>query len=384
MILRELRANPQTGLIPVGFVDDDPRKHGMLIQRVRVWGGREAIPALVREHQVDQVILAMPTTPGSAVREIVDICEQAGVRARIIPGMYELLSGAASIGQLRDVQIEDLLRREPVHTDTAQIAALIHGRRVLVTGAGGSIGSELCRQIVRCEPAELIILGHGENSIFDIHNELRGLETGNLKLETETSNQQPVSSNQLPASRVTPVIADIRDTARLAAVFAAHRPEIVFHAAAHKHVPLMENNVEDAITNNVLGTRSLVEASVAAGVSHFVLISTDKAVNPSSVMGATKRAAELIVQDAAQRTGHAFVAVRFGNVLGSRGSVVPFFQKQIAAGGPVTVTHPDDQPLFHDDPRGGAARASGGRARPRRRDLRARHGGAGADRRPGT
>ena len=181
LILRELRANPQTGLIPVGFVDDDPHKHGMLIQRVRVWGGREAIPALVREHQVDQVIIAMPTAPGAAVREIVDICEQAGVRARIIPGMYELLSGAASIGQLRDVQIEDLLRREPVHTDTAQIAALIRGKRVLVTGAGGSIGSELCRQIVRCEPAELIILGHGENSIFDIHNELQDLETGLLR-----------------------------------------------------------------------------------------------------------------------------------------------------------------------------------------------------------
>ena len=328
MILRELRANPQTGLIPVGFVDDDPHKHGMLIQRVRVWGGREAIPALVREHQVDQVIIAMPTTPGSAVREIVDICEQAGVRARIIPGMYELLSGAASIGQLRDVQIEDLLRREPVHTDTAQIAALIRGRRVLVTGAGGSIGSELCRQIVRCEPAELIILGHGENSIFEIANEL-----GAARITHHVS-------------RITAVIADIRDTARLAAVFAAHRPEIVFHAAAHKHVPLMEDNVEDAITNNVLGTRNLVETSVAAGVSHFVLISTDKAVNPSSVMGATKRAAELIVQDVAQRTGRAFVAVRFGNVLGSRGSVVPFFQKQIVAGGPVTVTDPEMRRYF--------------------------------------
>ena len=197
LILRELRANPQTGLIPVGFVDDDPHKHGMLIQRVRVLGGREAIPALVREHQVDQVIIAMPAAPGSAVREIVDICEQAGVRARIIPGMYELLSGAASIGQLRDVQIEDLLRREPVQTDTAQVAALIRGRRVLVTGAGGSIGSELCRQIVRCEPAELIILGHGENSIFDIHNELQ--RTGSWKLEAARPNVQ-TRSIQHPAS----------------------------------------------------------------------------------------------------------------------------------------------------------------------------------------
>ena len=328
MVLREIRANPQTGLIPIGFVDDDPDKRGRLIHRLRVWGDRTVIPLLVREHHVEQVIIAMPSATGKAIRGIVDICEQAGVRARIIPGMYELLSGAASIGQLRDVQIEDLLRREPVHTDTAQIAALIRGRRVLVTGAGGSIGSELCRQIVRCEPAELIILGHGENSIFEIANEL-----GAARITHHVS-------------RITAVIADIRDTGRLAAVFAAHRPEIVFHAAAHKHVPLMEDNVEDAITNNVLGTRTLVEASIAAGVSHFVLISTDKAVNPSSVMGATKRVAELIVQEAAQRTGRAFVAVRFGNVLGSRGSVVPFFQKQIAAGGPVTVTDPEMRRYF--------------------------------------
>ena len=352
MILRELRANPQTGLIPVGFVDDDPHKQGMLIQRTRVLGSRAAIPGLVRDYQVDQVIIAMPAAPGSAVRGIVDICEQAGVRARIIPGMYELLSGAASIGQLRDVQIEDLLRREPVHTDTAQIAALIHGKRVLVTGAGGSIGSELCRQILRCTPAELILLGHGENSIFDIHNELRRLETGLpatqvLKLETGMeASKPPATSFQQPASRFTPVIADIRDADRLAAVFTAHRPEIVFHAAAHKHVPLMEDNVEDAVTNNVLGTRRLVEASIAAGVDHFVLVSTDKAVNPSSVMGATKRVAELMVQQAALRTGRAFVAVRFGNVLGSRGSVVPFFQRQIAAGGPVTITHPDVKRYF--------------------------------------
>jgi FlaA1/EpsC-like NDP-sugar epimerase len=340
LILRELYANPQTGLIPIGFVDDNPQTHGMLIQRVRVLGGREKIPALVREQQIDQVIIAMPTAPGSAVRGIVDICEQAGIHARIIPGMYELLSGKASIGQLRDVQIEDLLRREPVHTDTEQVAALIRGRRVLVTGAGGSIGSELCRQILRCEPAELIILGHGENSIFEIANELQSLETRSW--QSKSGKALP----KFPASMITPVIADIRDADRLATVFAAHRSEIVFHTAAHKHVPLMEENVEDAVTNNVLGTRRLVEASIDAGVAHFVLISTDKAVNPSSVMGATKRVAELIVQEAAQRTGRAFVAVRFGNVLGSRGSVVPFFQRQIAAGGPITVTHPDIKRYF--------------------------------------
>jgi FlaA1/EpsC-like NDP-sugar epimerase len=353
LILRGLRANPQTGLIPVGFVDDDPSKRGMLIQRVRVLGGREMIPALVREHQVDQVIIAMPGAPGTAVRAIVDICEQAGVRARIIPGMYELLSGAAGIGQLRDVQIEDLLRREPVQTDTEQVAALIRGKRVLVTGAGGSIGSELCRQIVRCAPAELIILGHGENSIFEIANELGASgrsPTGMLRDQGSRDQGQESGGRSQGAthhvSRITAVIADVRDPDRLAAVFAAHRPEIVFHAAAHKHVPLMEDNVEDAVTNNVLGTRRLVEASIAAEVAHFVLVSTDKAVNPSSVMGSTKRVAELVVQEAARHTGRAFVAVRFGNVLGSRGSVVPFFQRQIAAGGPVTVTDPEVKRYF--------------------------------------
>ena len=340
MVLREIQANPQTGLIPIGFVDDDPDKRGALIHRLRVWGDRTAIPLLVREHHVEQVIIAMPSAAGKAIREIVGICDAAGVRARIIPGMYELLAGRVSLQQIRDVQIEDLLRRAPVQIDAAQVATLVHGKRVLVSGAGGSIGSELCRQIARLGPAELVLLGHGENSIFDVHNEmLRSRGAG----EQESGDASGFTHHAL---RITPVIADIRDAGRLAAVFAAHRPELVFHAAAHKHVPLMEDNVEDAITNNVLGTRNLVEASVAAGVSHFVLISTDKAVNPSSVMGATKRAAELIVQDAAQRTGRAFVAVRFGNVLGSRGSVVPFFQRQIAAGGPVTVTHPEVKRYF--------------------------------------
>ncbi len=333
MVLRELRQNPQTGLVPVGFVDDDPAKHGVLLNRVRVLGDAAAIPQLVREHAIDQVIIAMPSATGKTIREIVDICEEAGVRARIVPGIYELLGGGVKLSQLRDVQIEDLLRREPVQTDTAQVQALLYGKRVLVTGAGGSIGSELCRQILRCRPASLILLGHGENSIFDIHNELKIADCRLPRLRTSTCN-------------LAPVIADIRFPDRLAAVFAEHRPEVVFHAAAHKHVPLMEDNIADAITNNVLGTLRLVEASVAAGVSHFVLISTDKAVNPTSVMGATKRVAELIVEQAARHTGRAFVAVRFGNVLGSRGSVVPHFQKQIAAGGPVTVTHPEVKRYF--------------------------------------
>jgi FlaA1/EpsC-like NDP-sugar epimerase len=314
-----------------------------MIHRIRVLGAREALPELVRQYHVEQVIIAMPTAPGKAVREIADICETAGIRARIIPGMYELLDGTVHINQLRDVQIEDLLRREPVRTDTAQVAALLRGRRVLVTGAGGSIGSELCRQIVRFDPAQLVLLGHGENSIFDIYNELRpaSIAPAPGRVQRDRSDLSPSLCSEVGA-----VIADIRSADRLRAVFAQYRPEIVFHAAAHKHVPLMETNIEDAITNNVLGTQRLVEASVAAGVTHFVLISTDKAVNPTSVMGATKRVAELIVQSAARETGRCFVAVRFGNVLGSRGSVVPLFQKQILAGGPVTVTHRDIQRYF--------------------------------------
>ncbi|OQA45067.1 MAG: UDP-N-acetyl-alpha-D-glucosamine C6 dehydratase [Chloroflexi bacterium ADurb.Bin325] len=343
MVLRELRQNPQTGLTPVGFVDDDPLKHGMLLQRVRILGGRERIPDLVREHHVEQVIIAMPSAAGAAIREIVEICESAGVRARTVPGIYELLGDTVRLRlqQLRDVQIDDLLRRAPIQTDTAQVAALLRGRRVLVTGAGGSIGSELCRQILRCKPASLILLGHGENSIFDIHNELK-IEDSRLKMNP-AGPQSAIFDLQ---SQLAPVIADIRFSERLDAVFAEHRPEIVFHAAAHKHVPLMEENVADAVLNNILGTQRVVEASIAAGVERFVLISTDKAVNPTSIMGVTKHIAELIVEAAARETGRSYVAVRFGNVLGSRGSVVPFFQRQIAAGGPVTVTHPDMRRYF--------------------------------------
>ncbi len=337
MVLREIQANPQTGLIPIGFVDDDPDKRGALIHRLRVWGDRTAIPLLVREHHVEQVVIAMPSAAGKAIREIVDICEAVGVRARIIPGMYELLAGRVSLKQIRDVQIEDLLRRAPVEIDAAQVATLVHGKRVLVTGAGGSIGSELCRQIVRLGPAELVLLGHGENSIFDIHNELK-VAGSKAKDASSTFGLEPVNLH--------PVIADVRDADRLHAVLGQYRPEVIFHAAAHKHVPLMESNEVEAVTNNVLGTRNMVRAAMEAGATHYVLISTDKAVNPVSVMGTTKRIAELIVQQAARQSGQVFVAVRFGNVLGSRGSVVPFFRKQIAAGGPVTVTHPEMRRYF--------------------------------------
>jgi FlaA1/EpsC-like NDP-sugar epimerase len=224
------------------------------------------------------------------------------------------LDGSVTVNQLRPVDIADLLRREPVETDKTQVAELLRGKRVLVTGAGGSIGSELCRQIAHCEPARLILLGHGENSLFQISNEL---------------------CHGYPRLLLQTIVADIRDGERLTTIFEREQPQVVFHAAAHKHVPMMEANIEDAVTNNVLGTRNVLDVAAQTGVTHFVLISTDKAVNPTSVMGSTKRVGELLVQQAAVKTGRSFVAVRFGNVLGSRGSVVPLFKEQIArAGGP--------------------------------------------------
>lgn len=348
-IAREMRHNPQIGMDPLGFVDDDPAKQGTRIHGIPVLGGRQDIPRLVEEHPVDQVVIAMPTAPGKVIREVLEMCEAVGVPARTMPGTYELLDGRVSVSQIRPVEIEDLLRREPVETDFAAVQELIRGRRVLVTGAGGSIGSELCRQVLRCQPAQLILLGHGENSIFDIHSEL----THHLMRRRTHAGGQRNGSSELtaPASgpanvEIVPVLADIRFAERIRAVFQQYRPQIVFHAAAHKHVPLMEHNPAEAITNNVWGTQCVVQAALASGVERFVLISTDKAVNPTSVMGVSKRVAELIVLQAARQTGRPFVAVRFGNVLGSRGSVVPLFKEQIAAGGPITITHPEMTRFF--------------------------------------
>ncbi|MCX7668862.1 MAG: polysaccharide biosynthesis protein, partial [Anaerolineae bacterium] len=351
MIVRELQQNPHLGLEPVGFLDDDPTKHGAVIHGVSVLGDRHQIVERAAQYHVKQVIIAMPTAPGKTIREIIALCEQAGVQARIVPGLYELLGGTVSVSQLRPVQIEDLLRRDPVQTDTAAVGELLRGKRVLVTGGGGSIGSELCRQILRYDPAQLIILGHGENSVFEIVEELRVLEAKSWKREAgsrkrETGGQPSVSSFQLPASRITPVIAGTRFPQRIRRIFEEYRPQIVFHAAAHKHVPLMESNPCEAITNNVMGTRTVLDAALATGVEHFVMISTDKAVNPTNIMGASKRIAELLVYQAAQISGKPYVAVRFGNVLGSRGSVIHTFRRQIAAGGPVTVTHPEMRRYF--------------------------------------
>jgi FlaA1/EpsC-like NDP-sugar epimerase len=331
MILREVQSNPGLGIHVVGLLDDDPAKRKLSVYGVPILGDRRSIPSLAAKHKIDQVIIAMPTASGRDIREIVRICEKSGIKPRTIPGIYELLDGTIRLNQVRDVEIEDLLRREPVHTDIAAVRDLLLGKRVLVTGGGGSIGSELCRQILRCQPAELVLLGHGENSIFEISNEL----------SAEALRISPAGTIKVSA-----MIGDIRFPERIKTIFRQVRPQIVFHAAAHKHVPLMEDNPSEAITNNILGTRTVVEAARMVSVECFVMISTDKAVNPTSVMGASKRAAELIVHEAATETGKPYVAVRFGNVLGSRGSVVLTFKKQIAAGGPITITDPEMKRFF--------------------------------------
>lgn len=329
-LVQEMQRNPSLGLRPVAFVDDNPAKLNLRIRRLPVAGNRHDIPDLVRSLHIRKVIIAMPTAPGNIIREVLDICQGVGVPTSTLPGIHEILNGRVSIGRVRDVQIEDLLRRDPVQMDTQQVFELIHGQRVMVTGAGGSIGSELCRQVLQRCPAEILLLGHGENSIFNIQQELE---------KSLPSLQQEHQWTTLP--KISACIADIRFLPRLEHAFQDFRPQIIFHAAAHKHVPMMEFNVPEAITNNVQGTNNLVNLALKYDVGRFVMISTDKAVNPTNVMGASKRVAEMTVLQAARQSGRPYEVVRFGNVLGSRGSVVPTFKRQIAEGGPVTVTHPD-------------------------------------------
>jgi FlaA1/EpsC-like NDP-sugar epimerase len=326
MVSRELLKNPELNMEPIGFVDDDAGKRGTRIHGIKVLGGREDIPYIAQVHGVSRMIIAMPTASGSVIREVVNICENANIETKIIPGIFELLDGTVSVSQIRDVDIEDLLRREPIHTDYDAVKKMLEGKIVLVTGGGGSIGGELCRQICLFHPKLLVILGHGENSIFEIQQEMR------LRIESDVS--------------IIPLIADIRSPERIRVVMETFRPEIVFHAAAHKHVPLMEMNPAEAVTNNIIGTENLIKAALEHDVDRFVMISTDKAVNPTSIMGASKRVAELLVIRAARESGNAFVSVRFGNVLGSRGSVLSTFEQQIASGGPVTVTHPEVRRYF--------------------------------------
>jgi FlaA1/EpsC-like NDP-sugar epimerase len=328
MVVREIKRNPQLGIHIVGFLDDNPDKHNMVIHGVKVLGDKNSIPNLVRKYAINEVIIAMPSVQGKQIRSIMDICKQCDVNIKIMPGIYELLNGSIGINKLRNVQIDDLLRREPIKTDLNSVRALIKGKKVMVTGGGGSIGSELSSQIFNFDPEELIILGHGENRIFEINKHFNYNRTGKNKC------------------RIIPIIADIRFLYRIQSIFEEYRPDIVFHAAAHKHVPLMELNPTEAIINNIIGTHNLLQASLSTGTSRFIMISTDKVVNPTSIMGASKKVAELLVQQAAIDSGRPFITVRFGNVLGSTGSVVLTFKEQIAAGGPVTVTHPGMERYF--------------------------------------
>ena len=318
MLMREIARTRR--FLAVGFVDDDLRKHGEHIHGVPVLGTIDAVPELVRRLEVNEVIVAVPSVTGKEMRRIVDLCTSGGATVRTLPGVDQLIDGRVNVSQLHEVKIEDLLGREQVKLDMAAISGFVEGRAVLVTGAGGSIGSELCRQICRFRPATMILVEQAENNLFHIHRAL---------------------AEQHPDVHLVPVVADICDSRRLEAVFEHERPAVVFHAAAHKHVPMMEWNPGEAIKNNVFGTKKVADVAAAFGVEKFVMVSTDKAVNPTSVMGVSKRTAEIYVQALSQRHTTQFVTVRFGNVLGSEGSVVPLFKEQIAKGGTVTVTHPD-------------------------------------------
>jgi FlaA1/EpsC-like NDP-sugar epimerase len=325
LVVKELFATSQLGLEPIGFVDSDASKHGHMLAGLPVFGPLAHIPEIVERFGVAEIIIAMPSAPGTVIRQVVRAALGCGIPTRTVPSLPEIISRQVNATGLREVEIQDLLRRDAVETDLAAVAELATSETVLITGAGGSIGAELCRQLARLAPSRLVLLGHGENSIFDIFQEL---------------------TLSFPDLSISPVIADIRDRNRIFHIFQEYRPHAVFHTAAHKHVPLMEDNVLEAVTNNVAGTRNVVDAAIETNVQHFVLISTDKAVRPTSVMGATKRIAEQLVQHAATKHHRNFVSVRFGNVLGSRGSVVPTFLRQIRAGGPVTVTHPEMRRYF--------------------------------------
>lgn len=325
MVVRELQKNPQLNIKPIGFLDDNPAKQDSKIHGVPVMAPLEEIGHILDTRHVDEVIIAIPSASGKMLRKVTEVCRGRGVAFRTMPGIYELLGGDVSVSRLREVDIADLLRREPVKMDTEALGEVLENKVVMVTGAGGSIGSELCRQIARLNPNKLLMLGHGENSIF------RSL----LSLK-----------ERFPVLEIVPIIADIRDQPRIAVIFERWQPEVIFHTAAHKHVPLMESNIEEAVTNNILGTQYIVRAALENDVQRLVMISTDKAIRPVNIMGATKRIAEMLVLDAARQHDKAFTVVRFGNVLGSRGSVVPRFKRQIAAGGPVTVTHPEMKRYF--------------------------------------
>lgn len=325
MMAREIEQNDDAVLKIAGFIDDDPRKQGSKLSGFNVLGTTEDIVDICQKRSIDEIIIAMPSVSGDVVRRIAENCRQTGCEVKIMPSLFEMTDGHVNVRTLRDINIEDLLRRDPIHLDFAKITSYIAGKTVLITGAGGSIGSEISRQVSRVGAKEIILLGRGENSIYEIYQELK---------------------IKFPDQLYRTVIANITDKQRMTEVFAKYKPQVVFHAAAHKHVPLMEIQPAEAVRNNVFGTKNVAELADAYHSEIFVLISTDKAVNPTSVMGATKRCAELVLQEINQHSETKYVTVRFGNVLGSRGSVVPLFEKQIAAGGPVTITHPEMTRFF--------------------------------------
>ncbi|TYS60303.1 polysaccharide biosynthesis protein [Sutcliffiella horikoshii] len=322
MVARQLLNNPKSDLHPIAFIDDDNKKNKLDILGVPVVGGRESIVRTVEELEIEHIVIAIPSLHQKELNQIFLECGKTKVKTQTLPMLEDLMTGKVSVNHFRDVQVEDLLGRAPIELDIDSISETITDRVVLVTGAGGSIGSEICRQVSSFHPSKLVLLGHGENSIYSIEMELKEtFKETNIEFVTE--------------------IADIQDGKKMSTIMEKHQPYIVYHAAAHKHVPLMERNPEEAVKNNIIGTKNVALAANWNNVHTFVMISSDKAVNPTSVMGSTKRLAEMIIQDLDKKSTTKFIAVRFGNVLGSRGSVIPRFKKQIMVGGPVTVTHPD-------------------------------------------
>lgn len=326
MVIKELQKHDEIKSIPVAIIDDDVHKQKSNIHGVPIMGGRDKIKEVARAKNIDEIIIALPSIPKSELRGIIDICKDTKCKLKILPGVYEIIDGKVSLKKIRDVNIEDLLGRDEIKLNTEEIATYIKNETILVTGGGGSIGSELCRQLLKYKPRKLVIFDIYENNAYDLENELKQKYKNKIDIEV--------------------MIGSIRDKDRLRQVFSKYKPGVVFHAAAHKHVPLMELNPGEAIKNNVVGTLNVVQAADEFEVKKFVLISTDKAVNPTNIMGATKRVAEMIVQTMDKRSKTEFVAVRFGNVLGSNGSVIPLFKRQIAQGGPVTVTHPEITRFF--------------------------------------
>lgn len=320
MILKEIENSRYLSMRAKCIIDDQPGCHGKLMRGVPIVGGRESILDAVGRYSIDEIIFAIPSAGVQTRKEILDICKESGCKLRTIPGTYQLINGDVSVSSLKEVEIEDLLGREPIRINTEEVLDHVGGKVVLVTGGGGSIGSELCRQLAAHHPKQLIILDIYENNAYDIQQEL---------------------SRKYPDLDLVVLIASVRNKERIDSIFETYRPNIVYHAAAHKHVPLMEDSPHEAIKNNVFGTYKVAQAADRYGVDKFVLISTDKAVNPTNIMGASKRLCEMLIQSMNRSSRTNYVAVRFGNVLGSNGSVIPLFKKQIAEGGPVTVTHPD-------------------------------------------